>query len=107
MIGEEMRLRSYKKRPMHFGPYPLEKLVRSDVADLANVPQMQAVKMRREENPASLVNAMTDYQATLDAIRDGLVKRERGVIPGDPQERANHLKSFAYYCDDSQVGPCN
>ena len=67
---------------------------------------MKSLEMRREEKPASVINAMTDYQATLDAIRDGLVKRERGVIPDEPQERANHLKSFAYYCDASQAGAC-
>ncbi|MGB1214055.1 MAG: reductive dehalogenase [Pikeienuella sp.] len=101
-----MRLRSYKNRPMHFGPYPLERLPRTDAVDLSQVPPMPPLVMRRMESAASIINAMTDYQATLDAIRDGLVKRERGVIPGDLQERANHLKSFAYFCDASQAGTC-
>lgn len=101
-----MRLFSYKNRAPHLGPYPLERLARGDMIDLSQVPPMTPLVMRREEKSASIVNAMTDYQATLDAIRDGLVKKERGVIPADPQERANHLKAFAYYCDAAQVGAC-
>ncbi len=47
---------------------------------------------------------MGEYQAMLDAIREGLVKKERAVIPDDPETRANHLKSFGYFCDASMVG---
>ncbi|MEM7524521.1 MAG: 4Fe-4S double cluster binding domain-containing protein [Pseudomonadota bacterium] len=75
-------------------------------ADLAGVPAFTPLTMRREDRPASLVNAITEYQAVLDAIRDGLVKRERGTIPADPQERSDHLKAFAYYCDAAQAGAC-
>ena len=35
---------------------------------------------------------MRRYEAMLDAIRDGLVKKERASIPDDLQERSNHLK---------------
>ncbi len=102
-----MRLFSYKDRPFHLGPYPLETLARTDKAsDLSAVPPMTPLVFRRKDTPVSLVNAMTEFQATLDAIREGLVKRERGVIPEDPLERANHLKSFAYYNDASQAGVC-
>ena len=42
----------------------------------------------------------------LDATRDGMVKREVAEIPDNPEERANHLKAFGYYCDASMVGVC-
>ncbi|MEO0363340.1 MAG: NAD-binding oxidoreductase, partial [Pseudomonadota bacterium] len=101
-----MRLRSYKNRPFHLGPYPLERLKRGEAVDLSTAPPFAPLAMRREDRPASLVNAIADYQAVLDAIRDGLTKRERGRLPEDPEERARHLKSFAYYCDASQAGTC-
>ncbi len=67
---------------------------------------MQGLSFRRPDDPRSIVNAMQEYQAMLDATRDGLVKREMAEIPDDPTERANHLKAFGYYCDASMVGTC-
>jgi hypothetical protein len=101
-----MKLFSHKHRPFHLGPYPLERLARCDApADLSSVPPMRGLSFHREEE-ASLVNAMRRYQAMLDAIRDGLVKKERAEIPSDPEERSRNLKSFGYYQDASQVGIC-
>jgi reductive dehalogenase len=100
------KLFSYKNRPVHFGPYPLERLRRTDVVpDLAALPFAPQIRFR-DKNPLSVINAMADYQAMLDAIREGAVKREMATIPSDPQERTNHLKSFGYYCDASMVGTC-
>ncbi|WP_206019507.1 2Fe-2S iron-sulfur cluster-binding protein [Pseudomaricurvus alkylphenolicus] len=102
-----MRVFSYKDRPVHLGPYPLERLQRASTPpDLTAVPPMQATSFHDPSNPENLVNAMTRYQAMLDAIRDGLVKKERGVVPTDRQERSNHLKAFGYYHDASQAGVC-
>lgn len=100
------KLRSYRSRPMHLGPYPLEKLQRVESCDLSDVPPMQGLSFRRANDPASIVNAMQDYQAMLDATRDGMVKKETAEIPDDAQERANHLKSFGYFCDADMVGTC-
>ena len=91
---------------MHLGPYPLEKLGRVDHADLSQLPEMAGLSFRRAKDPASIVNAMQDYQAMLDATRDGMIKREIAEIPDDPVERANHLKSFGYFCDADMVGTC-
>ena len=101
-----MKFFSSKNRPFHLGPYPLERLPRQDGApDLSAVPTMQPVTFR---TPASenLSNAMVRYQAMLDAIRDGMVKKEVAEIPTDSEERSRHLKSFGYYQDASQVGIC-
>ena len=46
----------------------------------------------RDDRPESLTNAMRDYQAMLDAIRDGFVKREKGEVPDDPQDRSQPLQ---------------
>ncbi len=92
---------------MHLGSYPLERLKRvPGRADLSAVPAMEAVSFRDNDNAESLVNAMCRYQAMLDAIRDGMVKKQRGDLPADLQQRSDHLKAFAYYHDASQAGIC-
>ncbi|WP_341368727.1 reductive dehalogenase [Yoonia sp. BS5-3] len=100
------KFRSYRSRPMHLGPFPLEKLARQGAVDLSALPPFRPLVFRRPDGPLSIVNAMQDYQAMLDATRDGLVKREQAEIPEDLQERANHLKAFGYYCDAGMVGIC-
>ncbi len=101
------RLFSYAKRPMHLGAYPLEKLARSAQApDLSALPIELPLSFRRPDDPLSIVNAMQEYQAMLDATRVGLVKKERAVIPVDLTERSNHIKSFGYFCDASMVASC-
>ena len=42
----------------------------------------------------NIVNAMGEYQAMLDAIRDGMINTIEAVVPQDPQTRADHLKAF-------------
>lgn len=101
------KLRSYKKRPMHLGPYPLESLTRAaQIKDLEAVPPPQGLSFRRPDDPSSIVNAMQDYQAMLDATRDGLVKAVPATLPTGLTERSNHMKSFGYFCDASMVGIC-
>ncbi len=101
-----LKLRSYKNRPMHLGPFPLERLRRQSTIDVAALQPFTGLSFRRPDDPLSIVNAMQDYQAMLDATRDGMVKREMAEIPEDLTERANHLKAFGYYCDASMVGTC-
>ncbi|MDX5383347.1 MAG: reductive dehalogenase [Rhodobacterales bacterium] len=100
-----LRFFSDRDRPVHLGPYPLERLARHDTPpDMAAVPPMPVLDFHRHDAPQSIVNAMGEYQAMLDAIRDGMVNRARAVIPDDPQDRANHLKAFGYFSDASMVG---
>lgn len=102
-----MRIFSTKDRPVHLGPFPLERLKRqSGLPDFDSVPAWQPIDFRRPDAPESLVNAMGEYQAMLDAIRDGMVNRTRSTIPADPLERSAHLKSFGYFSDASMVGIC-
>ena len=85
----------------------MEKLARADACpNLGQLAPQPALSFARRDDPLSIVNAMQEYQAMLDATRDGQVKRERAVIPGDLTERSNHLKSFGYYCDAAMVGLC-
>ncbi|NKB54181.1 MAG: reductive dehalogenase [Rhizobiaceae bacterium] len=101
-----MRLFSDKDRPVHLGPYPLERLSRRDVAPLDQVPPYEQISFRRPDAPQSIVNAMGEYQAMMDAIRDGLVNKAKSGLPADPQERVNHLKGFGYFSDSTMVAAC-
>ncbi len=102
-----IRFFSSKDRPFHRGPYPLERLKRLEaMPDLAAVPAFGPLDFRRLDTPYSLVNAMGDYQAMMDVIRDGLCNPEPGAAPTDPQERANHMKAFGYFQDASMMGTC-
>jgi reductive dehalogenase len=102
-----LRFFSDKRRPVHLGPYPLERLARIEPPpDLAAAPPMAPLSFHRPEKPESLVNAMAEHQAMLDAIRDGLVNKAKAVCPEDPRARAEHLKAFGYFCDASMVGVC-
>ncbi len=101
-----MRFFSYRNRPVHLGPYPLERLARRpDMPDLSGAPAMAQLSFSRVE-PHSIVNAMADHQAMLDAIRDGFVNKARAGCPDDPTERAHHLKAFGYFNDASMMGVC-
>ena len=97
------RIFSDKKRAVHLGPFPLESLRRGDMPDLLGVPEDAPVSFAHE-TPHSLVNAMGDYQAMMDAIRDGLVNKAQSDIPSDTAERSRHLKAFCYFNDASMAG---
>ena len=88
-----MRLFSTKKRPVHMGPYPTERLKRGGMPDLTKVPPMCALSFHRPEAPESIVNAMCEYQAMLDAIRDGMINKAVSEIPVDPKERRPRTKN--------------
>ena len=94
---------SDKHRPVHLGPYPLERLARAAPASLDDVPSLPAVNFDHSDNPCSIVNAMREFQAMLDAIREGFVNKAPSACPDDPLERANHLKAFGYFNDASMV----
>jgi reductive dehalogenase len=99
------RLFSYKDRPVHLGPYPLELLARTNTPpSLPDVSLTKKISFQDDDNRDNLINAMRPYAAMLDTIRDGMVKKERGVLPTDIRQRSDHLKAFAYYHDASQAG---
>ena len=100
-----IRFFSDKDRPVHLGPYPLERLLRTSVPpDLEALPAMPPLSLHRSDAPENIGNAMGEYQAMLDAIRVGLVNKAKADCPDDPVERAEHLKAFGYFSDASMVG---
>ena len=102
-----IRFFSDKDRPTHLGPYPLERLTRvNSVPDLSNCPKFEQLSFENKAAPQSIINAMSEHQAMLDAIRGGLINKARAECPDDLEERANHLKSFGYFNDAAMIGIC-
>jgi len=96
---------SSRKRPFHLGPFPLERLARiTRTAMPANIPPMKPVDFAGSRTPCSIVNALSEYQAMLDALGDGLVSKQKAKCPEDRDERARHIKSFGYFQDAPMVG---
>ncbi|MEY8830143.1 reductive dehalogenase domain-containing protein [Sedimentitalea sp. XS_ASV28] len=99
------RLFSNSKRPVHLGRFPLETLKRTEeMPDLSAVPATRQLSFSRKDDPVSIVNAMRDHQAVMDAIRGGFVNETKSTCPDDPAERANHIKAFCHFADASMVG---
>jgi len=100
-----MKLFSGKSRPVHLGPYPLERLLRAQEGPA--LPEALPFQALSFDAPAdSIVTAMAPFMAMMDAVRAGQTAATRADIPSDPTERAQHLKAFAYYNDASMVGIC-
>jgi len=100
-----MQWQSNKNRPVSQGFYPLQRLARSESADLSNSPHFTGLGYDHIDDPEqSILPAMREFQAMLDTIRSGNPNPARGDLPEDLAERSDHLKSFAYFNDASMVG---
>lgn len=95
---------SNRNREFHLGPFPLERMKRSQDGIVRRTPRMQPLDYRGAKHANTLVSALDEYQSMLDAIRDGLVSKKLAKCPDDPEERARHIKSFAYFQDAPMVG---
>ncbi len=109
-----MRLFSYKKRPVHLGPYPLESLKRtSTVTNYSTISPTTALNFQNKpsDKESSDINvtmseSMGLFMAMLDSIRYGHCNAVKSDLPTDPNERAKHLKAAGYYFDATQIGVC-
>ncbi|MDA7448868.1 NAD-binding oxidoreductase, partial [Planktomarina temperata] len=99
------KLFSDRNRPVHMGRFPTEILKRSaHMPDLDGLAPWPDLSFQRPAGSASLVPAMAEFQAMMDAVRDGPQNQAPSEIPEDCLERSRHLKSFAYFNDISMVG---
>ncbi len=100
-----MRLFSHASRPVHLGPYPMERLGRSPgPVDLEHVAGDGTLVPRFDDR--HLGQSLSDFLCALDAVREGDVNAKEAQIPDDPNERARHLKAAGYFLDSSLVGIC-
>ena len=99
------KLFSDRNRPIHMGRFPTERLKRaSKCSDLSAIAPWPMLSFQRPAGSASIVPAMAEFQAMMDAVRDGNANSVASDIPTDLQERSNHLKAFAYFNDIAMVG---
>ena len=85
------KLFSDRNRPVHMGRYPTELLKRSRVMpDLEGLAPWPDLSFERPAGSHSLVPAMAEFQAMMDAVRDGALNSAPSDIPDDPEERSNH-----------------
>ncbi|WP_428649504.1 2Fe-2S iron-sulfur cluster-binding protein [Roseibium sp.] len=101
-----MKYFSTRARPVHLGPFPMEREPRTSVP-----PDLTQVVTPMGPEPGakpflSLAHAISRYQAMLDIVRDGAVMPAISEIPDDPVERAHHLKAAGTYFDASMIGIC-
>ncbi|MGY9083249.1 MAG: 4Fe-4S dicluster domain-containing protein [Acidimicrobiales bacterium] len=102
-----MKLFSHKKRPVHLGPFPLEKLPR--LSDPEAPPAgFQGARAARpvEQHVAGPLNvgpAFDRYVELLNAQLDGPVA-PMAPLSDDPAERSNNLKAGCYFLDADMVG---
>jgi reductive dehalogenase len=98
------KLFSYRDRPVHLGPFPLEALRRADGApDLSGLAPARALDFD-DPDPLSLSHAMRRFMAMFDTVRDGAIVHGPAEIPADPALRAAHLKAAGYYFDAAMMG---
>ena len=98
-----MKLFSHKKRSVHLGPYPLERLPRlkdpaAPVSGLGLLPSEP-----RQEGPLGAGHAYELYLDLFDQQRNGEVF-DPAPIPDDPCERSENLKGGLYFLDADMVG---
>lgn len=100
-----MRLFSYRNRPIHRGPFPLERLKRRvEPVSLVDGPVDQPLTFDSPHLEGTLAPSIKTFLSMLDVLRDGAVWASKAEIPDDPEERARNIKSTGYYFDASMMG---
>ena len=96
-----MRLFSNRKRPVHRGPYPLERLPRGSASPLKT---RVRPSLDRAAGSSAATAAYAPYIELCDELRQGDVIADAAPIPDDLVERANHIKAGLYFLDADMVG---
>ena len=100
-----LKLFSSRNRPVHLGPYPLERLPRGPLGPNAN--WSPAVRAVPPPPPAStFARIATSYLGVFDGLRTGPIAPEQAPLPNDPRILANELKAACYFLDATLVGIC-
>ncbi len=122
-----MQVFSHKKRPMHLGRYPLEKIRRVSkpttliTENVRRVPKRadffvrafygdlgkkagQEIKRFITKNPLNAAIGHLHWKQV--PIHKGEAAPERAPLPSDSADRAKHIKSLCYFLDADMVGIC-
>jgi reductive dehalogenase len=122
-----MRIFSNKKRPMHLGKYPMEKIKRVDKPTTLITDQVKRVPRRAGffvrayygdlgKKPAEEIKRFITKNPLNAAIghlhwkqvpiHKGEPAKEKAPIPNDTEEVTKHIKSLCHFLDADMVGIC-
>lgn len=97
-----MRVFSNRNRPVHLGPFPLERVARA-----AALPDLSALNdALPAKSDTALGRIVNEYVALFEQFRAEDPAPERAPYPQDPQRLANELKANCYFLDASLAGCC-
>ncbi|MEE8436389.1 MAG: reductive dehalogenase [bacterium] len=103
-----MRLFSNRNRPFWRGPYPLERLPRTDTLPTTPPGWSAAGGGFSEEPPPEpgLEQSIAAYLELFQGVTGGEPAPEKAEIEFHPQKMAENLKASAYFLDAAMVGIC-
>lgn len=102
-----MRLFSSRKRPVHLGPYPMERMPRTVDRDSAVRPPTTSARiLLSSAATGSFAEIAVSYLRLFDDLRQGPVASERAPLPDDAAALTNELKAACYFLDAAMVGCC-
>lgn len=99
-----MKLFSGKNRPLHLGPYPLERLRRAELPP-DDLP-IRPFEWPQGGKAGGLGALARHYLAIYDAHRDGARAPQKAPVPDDAGVRTNDIKAGGYFLDASVMGIC-
>jgi ferredoxin len=96
-----------KSRPYHLGPYPLERLARSEKI---GIEELQLARISRlppdDEQNKGLLQAIEKYYRVFHSLRKDKPVAAKAPVPDDLQRRTIDIKGSAYFLNASQVAIC-
>jgi len=97
-----MRIISNRHRPVHLGPFPLERVARARTA--ASLSGVHDNFPARSETPLGRI--VNEYIALFEQFRAEPPAPERAPYPPDPRRLANELKANCYFLNASLAACC-
>ncbi len=98
-----MQIFSGKDRPVHLGPYPVERLRRAALSPAA---QTALTGEGRSPAPGRLSGHIFDYYELFAPLRDGDVAPAKAPLPDDAQAVANEIKASGIFLGATAIGIC-
>ncbi|NQU71397.1 MAG: hypothetical protein HQ514_12660, partial [Rhodospirillales bacterium] len=106
MIWTMFMYPSSRKRPAHFGPFPLESLPRDPSVVALESARTPRVPERRASRNDLLTVAVDRYSDVYSQFVTGEVAAQIAPLPDDLERRSIDAKGICYFMDASQVGIC-
>ena len=101
-----MKLFSNKRRPVHLGPYPLERLERTAaVPGMSTEHKLRPVRKHSEQS-LRFADVADAYLDLLDQWQDGPLAKEKAPIAENALDLTQQMKAASYFMDASMVGAC-